>query len=67
MREKTFANWWRIRNLWRKLSWIASVANYVWVWLPIFMEKTFVDGSKTLKFAEIFSLESFLLYSSWYL
>ena len=50
-------NWWRIRNLQRKLLWIASV----WVWPPIFTEKTFVDGPK-LKFAKVFSLESFPLY-----
>ena len=27
-----------------------------------FMEKTFADGSRTSKFAKVFSLESFLLY-----
>ena len=29
---------------------------------PNFMEKTFVGGSKTVKFVKVFSLESFLLY-----
>ena len=29
---------------------------------PNFVEKTFVDGSQTSKFAKVFSLESFLLY-----
>ena len=31
-----------------------------------FVEKTFVDGYQTLKFAEVFSLESFPLYSIYY-
>ena len=57
-REKTVANRWRIRNLWRKLSWIASATNYVWVQPP----KTFADGPKTSKFTKVFSLESFPLY-----
>ena len=57
-REKRFTNWWRIRNSRRKLLWIASATNYmyVWVWPP------FADGPKTSKFAKVFSLESFLLY-----
>ena len=29
---------------------------------PNFMEKTFMDGSQTLKSAKVFSLESFPLY-----
>ena len=53
-REKTFANWWRIRNSRRKLSWIASTTNYVWVWPPFFAEKTFADGPKTLEIREGF-------------
>ena len=34
---------------------------------PNFMEKTFVNSHKTLKFAKVFSLESFPLYSTQYL
>ena len=29
---------------------------------PNFMEKTFVDGSETMKFMTVFSFDSFLLY-----
>ena len=32
--------------------------------MPNFMEKTFVAGSKTVKFVNIFSLESFALYGN---
>ena len=50
-REKSFANWWRIRNSWRKLSWRklswnANVTNYVWVWLPISRRKLLWMGLK---------------------
>ena len=31
---------------------------------PNFAEKTFVDSHKTVKFAKVFSLENFSLYSS---
>ena len=31
---------------------------------PNFMEKTFAGGSKTAKFANVFSLESFMLYGT---
>ena len=31
---------------------------------PDFVEKTFAGGSQTMKFVKVFSLESFLLYSS---
>ena len=32
---------------------------------PNFVEKTFAYSNKTAKFAKVFSLESFLLYSTW--
>ena len=31
---------------------------------PNFVEKTFADGSKTVKFVNVFSLESFALYDN---
>ena len=33
---------------------------------PNFIEKTFVGGSKTMKFMKVFFLESFLLYGTRY-
>ena len=45
-REISFANWWRIRNSRRKLSWNANATNYVWVWLPISRRKLLWMGLK---------------------
>ena len=36
----------------------------VWVWLQNFAEKTYTDGSETVKNVNVFSLKSFPLYSS---
>ena len=40
---------------------LLGTTNWVWVWLSIFAEKTFVDRHKTMKFVKVFSLESFPL------
>ena len=39
--------------------------NYELVWPPIFAEKSFSDSPKTINFAKVFSLESFLLYGKY--
>ena len=52
--------------LWRKLSHNAKIYHKVSTARPIFVEKTFVGGSKTAKFVNIFSLESFVLYGTLY-
>ena len=62
-REKTFANWWKIRFLRRKLSWIVTFAAPKDATPPNIMEKTFINSHQTVKFAKVFFLESFLLYS----
>ena len=49
----------------RKLSWNAKAYHRL-VWAcPNFLEKTFTGGSKTAKFVNVFSLESFVLYGRW--
>ena len=61
-REKTFANWWKIRVSWRKLSRIARLCCTKDDMPSNFAEKTFANSHKNVKFAKVFSLESFLLY-----
>ena len=63
-REKTFADWQKIRFSRRKLSWIACLCRAKECHAPNFTEKTFANSHKTTKFAKVFSLESFPLYSS---
>ena len=60
LREKTFADSkkWPFHKMLKPI--IVGTAH------PNFMEKTFMDGSKTPKFANVFSLASFLLYSIMY-
>ena len=49
LREKTFANWWKIRFLWRKLRGLLACATP-----PNFAEKTFVNSHKTSKIRKSF-------------
>ena len=63
-REKTFMDQQEVTILWRKLSRNAK-AYHGLVWTrPTFVEKTFVDGSKTAKFVNVFSLENVALYGN---
>ena len=66
-RKKTFVNWWKIQFLRRKLSQILTRAAPKDATSPNFIEKTFANSHKTLKFAQVFSLESFPLYLTDYL
>ena len=54
----------KIRFSQRKLSWIARFYNAKECHAPNFVEKTFAYSHKTVKFAKVFSLESFLLYGT---
>ena len=54
----------RVTILRRKLSWNAKAERSVGVARPNFEEKTFVVASKTVKFVNVFSLESFALYGN---
>ena len=63
-RQKTFANWWKIQSLHRKLLRIARFCCAKGHYAPNFVEKTFTDSHKTVKFAEVFSLKSFPLYGT---
>ena len=64
LREKTFANWWKIWFSGRKLLLIACFCRAKGRHAPNFTEKTFMNSHKTAKFAQVFSLESFPLYST---
>ena len=55
-REKTFTDRQEVTISWRK-----AYHRLVWAH-PNFVEKTFVGGSKTVKFVNVFSLECFVLY-----
>ena len=57
-REKTFANWWKIRFSRRKPSRIARFCRAT----PNFAEKTFVNSHKTAKLAQKFSPSKFFRY-----
>ena len=46
----------------KKLSWIACLCCAKEHHIPIFAEKTFANNHKAVKFANVFSLESFQLY-----
>ena len=60
-RKKTFANWWKIRFSQRRLV-DCSLVLPKDTTPPNFMEKSFMNSHKTLKFAKVFSLKSFPLY-----
>ena len=62
LREKTFANWWKIHFSQRKRSRIAPFSCANGCHAPKFREITFTNSHKTTKFAKVFSLESFPLY-----
>ena len=58
-REKTSANWRKIRFSWRKLS---QIAHCWYQKMPNFAYKTFTNSHKSSKFTKVFSLKSFLLH-----
>ena len=66
-REKTLVNWWKSEICGEDFRGLFGVTSNVWVWPSIFTEKTFMDRPKTLKFAKVFSLESFPLYGICYM
>ena len=61
-REKTFANWWKIRFCGENFHGLLAFPVPRDATPPNFAEKTFANSLKTAKFAKVFSLESFPLY-----
>ena len=61
-RKKTFANWWKIWFMERKLSQVAWFCCAKECLAPNFAEKTFANSHKAMKFTKVFSFKGFPLY-----